>query len=182
MDLVCKQVGIWHLKRALGNLSTEIDAFYRDTLARIDENEDYQDLIKKLLTWLLYANPPLRTEALAQALAMESDLPHNTSPKDLAVDIRTLSSMLEGLVLWPDYLRYNYTVLSHETVDAFLRKNTSWLSGNGERLILEACLTSLSLNENLNATFARHTNIVHPYRTESTIPRNLPKVYLASTP
>ncbi|KAL8877179.1 MAG: hypothetical protein Q9198_004759, partial [Flavoplaca austrocitrina] len=72
VDALSTKTNIKELKKALENLSTNINDLYDDAIARIEsQNQDYRTLAEKALRWIAYAFRPLPVEALQEAVAIE---------------------------------------------------------------------------------------------------------------
>lgn len=141
-------MSILNLNRALGHLSREIDEYYRQALARIDEKTDYQAWIKKLFAWVLYARRRVRSANLSHLLAIESGMSGDIMLEDLDVDVQSIVSMSEGLIICPSQDSED-VVFAHETIDDFLRRNETWLGFDGKELVLETSLTAMVIMENV---------------------------------
>jgi hypothetical protein len=118
---------------------------YRKLLNRIIEEDDTKTAFE-ILTWLLYAQRPLKTEELSEILVIEprdTHLSDPTSPRDIVECCR-------GLVVWErasDTIRF-----THETVKEFLKRLDSSLSPDKKALFLTSadialrCLTYLNFD------------------------------------
>ncbi|KAL8880022.1 MAG: hypothetical protein Q9198_002484 [Flavoplaca austrocitrina] len=72
VDALSTKTNIKELKKALENLSTNINDLYDDAIARIEsQNQDYRTLAEKALRWVAYAFRPLYVEVLKEAVAIE---------------------------------------------------------------------------------------------------------------
>ncbi|KAL9037535.1 MAG: hypothetical protein Q9180_003663 [Flavoplaca navasiana] len=72
VDALSTKTNIKELKKALENLSTNINDLYDDAMARIEsQNQDYRTLAEKALRWVAYAFRPLRVQVLQEAVAIE---------------------------------------------------------------------------------------------------------------
>ena len=71
VDCLATKISIKLLKKALDNLSTDINDMYDDALSRIEsQNQDDRDLAQKALRWVAYTYRPLSMEALQEAVAI----------------------------------------------------------------------------------------------------------------
>ncbi|KAL8940361.1 MAG: hypothetical protein Q9216_002852 [Gyalolechia sp. 2 TL-2023] len=62
------------LKKALENLSSDLNVLYDDALLRIEsQNQDYRELAEKALRWVAYTYQRLPVRALQEALAIDPD-------------------------------------------------------------------------------------------------------------
>ncbi|KAL8977809.1 MAG: hypothetical protein Q9205_006464 [Flavoplaca limonia] len=74
MDALSTKTNISKLKRALENLSSNLDDLYGDALERIEsQNQDHRELAEKALRWVAYTHERLEERALQEALAIEPD-------------------------------------------------------------------------------------------------------------
>ncbi|KAL8980010.1 MAG: hypothetical protein Q9205_004795 [Flavoplaca limonia] len=72
VDALSTKTNIKELKKALENLSTNINDLYDDAIARIEsQNQDYRTVAEKALRWVAYAFRPLPVQALQEAVAIE---------------------------------------------------------------------------------------------------------------
>ncbi|KAL9036085.1 MAG: hypothetical protein Q9180_004501 [Flavoplaca navasiana] len=71
VDALSTKTNIKELKKALENLSTDINDLYDNAIARIEsQNQDYRTLAEKALRWVAYAFRPLPVQALQEAVAI----------------------------------------------------------------------------------------------------------------
>ncbi|KAL8670309.1 MAG: hypothetical protein Q9168_005140 [Polycauliona sp. 1 TL-2023] len=90
IDSLSTKTSIKLLKKALGNLSTDLNVLYDEALLRIEsQDQDDRDLAERALCWVAYTYRPLRVEAFREALAIE--------PEDLDFDIEAIHPI--GLIL-----------------------------------------------------------------------------------
>ncbi|KAL9636847.1 MAG: hypothetical protein Q9204_002101 [Flavoplaca sp. TL-2023a] len=86
VDALSTKTNIKELKKALENLSTNINDLYDDAIARIEsQNQDYRTLAEKALRWVAYAFRPLPVEALQEAVAIELVEPGEHKSDDEAI-------------------------------------------------------------------------------------------------
>ncbi|KAL8916883.1 MAG: hypothetical protein Q9208_008285 [Pyrenodesmia sp. 3 TL-2023] len=72
VDALSTKTNIKQLKKALDNLSTNINDLYNDVLSRIEsQNTDDRTLAEKALRWVAFTYRPLTAEALQEAVAIE---------------------------------------------------------------------------------------------------------------
>ncbi|KAI4257361.1 MAG: hypothetical protein L6R42_005724 [Xanthoria sp. 1 TBL-2021] len=90
LDSLSTKTSIKLLKKALDNLSTDLNVLYDEVLLRIEsQNQDDRVLAEKALRWVAYTYRPLKVKALQEALAIE--------PGDLNFDIDAIPRI--GLIL-----------------------------------------------------------------------------------
>ena len=80
------------LKKALANLSSDLDVLYDDALLRIEsQHQDYRELAEKALCWIAYSFRPLSAGELQEALAIvpgEMDFDEEALPSiNLVLDV-----------------------------------------------------------------------------------------------
>ncbi|KAL9024355.1 MAG: hypothetical protein Q9196_006577, partial [Gyalolechia fulgens] len=74
VDALSTKTSVRMLKRALENLSSNLNELYDDALSRIEsQNEDYRQLAEKALRWVAYTYQRFPVRALQEALAIDPD-------------------------------------------------------------------------------------------------------------
>ncbi|KAL9630398.1 MAG: hypothetical protein Q9204_004740, partial [Flavoplaca sp. TL-2023a] len=74
MDALSTKTNISKLKKALENLSSDLNVLYDDALLRIEsQNQDDWELAEKAFRWVAYTHRPLEVRALQEALAIDPD-------------------------------------------------------------------------------------------------------------
>ncbi|KAL8888658.1 MAG: hypothetical protein Q9192_006142, partial [Flavoplaca navasiana] len=87
VDALSTKTNIKELKKALQNLSTDINDLYDDAIARIEsQNQDYRTLAEKALRWVAYAFRPLPVHALQEAVAIELVKPGEHKSDDEGIE------------------------------------------------------------------------------------------------
>ncbi|KAL8896861.1 MAG: hypothetical protein Q9192_002870 [Flavoplaca navasiana] len=74
MDALSTKTNISKLKRALENLSSDLNVLYDDALLRIEsQNQDDRELAEKALRWVAYTHESLSVSELQEALAIDPE-------------------------------------------------------------------------------------------------------------
>ncbi|KAL8905153.1 MAG: hypothetical protein Q9207_002812 [Kuettlingeria erythrocarpa] len=129
------------LKKALENLSNDLNVLYNDALSRIEsQNQDDRKLAKDALRWVAYTYSPLAARALREALAIEpgdTDFDNEAMPT-----INLVLSVCAGLIILDQETQM--VRLVHYTAQDFLDKIQNSEFGNVHALIASDCITYLS--------------------------------------
>lgn len=139
------------IRARMSTLSEKIDDYYEEALRRINERQE-KAVLTKLLNWTFYATQPLHIKELEIALSVDDDNTDDIDVTQLGVTgIQSFIAATEGLVVtrpvrrkWDDADRGEAVILAHETIAAFLRKNTHHLHSKAEMLLFDVSVKFLS--------------------------------------
>ncbi|KAI4120703.1 MAG: hypothetical protein LQ338_006827 [Usnochroma carphineum] len=141
VDSISTKTSVKMLKRAIENLSDDLNVLYKDALSRIEsQNQDDRKLAEKALGWVAYTYRPLRVRALQEALAIG---PEETDFDDEAMPpIGLVLDVCAGLLILDeenDILR-----LVHYTAQDYFDAIQGSRSGKVHATIASDCITYLS--------------------------------------
>ncbi|KAL8875352.1 MAG: hypothetical protein Q9198_006280 [Flavoplaca austrocitrina] len=141
MDALSTRTNISKLKRALENLSSNLDDLYGDALVRIEsQNQDHRELAEKALRWVAYTHERLEERALQEALAIEPD--ETDFDEEAITPIGLILDVCAGLLILD---KENGTVrLVHYTAQDYFDKVQSTRFNNVHATIACDCITYLS--------------------------------------
>ena len=134
---------VGHIKRALQNLPKKLNETYEQAMIRIEsQGQGFQELAKKILSWLIHSKRILSTSELRHAVGIEpgkSELDGEFIP-----DIEIIGSICAGLVTidtQSDVFR-----LVHYTTQEYLERTSEDWFPKAETYIAMTCVTYLSFN------------------------------------
>ncbi|KAL8878850.1 MAG: hypothetical protein Q9198_003421, partial [Flavoplaca austrocitrina] len=141
MDALSTKTNISKLKRALENLSSDLNALYNDALFRIEsQNQDDRELAEKALRWVAYTHRPLKVRALQVALAIDPD--ETDFDEEAMTPIGLILDVCVGLLILD---KENGTVrLVHYTAQDYFDTVQSTKFNNVHAIIACDCVTYLS--------------------------------------
>ncbi|KAL8752513.1 MAG: hypothetical protein Q9199_005692 [Rusavskia elegans] len=152
VDALSTKTNIKQLKKALDNLSTNVNELYDDAIARIEsQNHDYRTLADKALRWVAYAFRPLPVEALQEAVAIELVEPRDQQSDDEGIQdfddeaIHSISSILDvcaGLLVHDEIS--GLVRLVHYTAQDYFDAHAGSKFEKGHTSIAKECVTYLS--------------------------------------
>ncbi|KAL7954774.1 ankyrin repeat-containing domain protein [Trichoderma compactum] len=146
IDYLCKNFqSALHARRALNNLSGNLNLFYEDTLKRIeDQEESSRALATKAISYIYCAKRPLKTQELIHALSIEPGFTELYSTA--IIDRETLLSVSHGLISVNE--ENNGTAeLAHYTLHEFLGEHQSHMIRELEMHLAHSCITYLLFDE-----------------------------------
>jgi len=142
MDYIQNRHSMGHVKKALDTLPTTENEFYGKSIQRIKDKSRDADWAMHILTWIYFAQRPLRIRELQHVLAVRlgallaADL-EEYEPKD-----QSFVDDCEGLVV---VNRQSGTItLAHPTIRDYLNSASSRIFKDPEVEITWTCLTYLS--------------------------------------
>jgi hypothetical protein len=140
-QFVLEKITIGDRRKALNNLPIHLSEIYGFTIERIRrQSESKLQLALMVLTWVNFAQEPLKVDALLLALAVRSDGP--TVDMDYSPSMETLLDCCHGLVVVEGETR---TIrLAHFTVHQYLEKHWKGLFPDGHSIIANVGLTYLT--------------------------------------
>jgi hypothetical protein len=141
---------------ALRTLPKGIDDTYAEAMQRIDDqNEDYQKLATRVLSWVFHAVRPLSVRELREAVAI------NTGDKELDDDQLAheddLVSFCAGMVVIDGASRL--VRLVHFTAQSYFERIRDRRFPNGQAVIAETCITYLSFSQFSTTTITSYDRI-----------------------
>ncbi|KAL9629418.1 MAG: hypothetical protein Q9204_005283, partial [Flavoplaca sp. TL-2023a] len=141
MDALSTKTNIKMLKRALENLSSNLNDLYDNALERIEsQNQDHQELAEKALRWVAYTHRPLEVRALQEALAIDPD--ETDFNEEAITSIGLILDVCAGLLILD---KENGIVrLVHYTAQDYFDKAQSTRFNNVHATIACDCITYLS--------------------------------------
>ena len=129
------------LRNALLNLSTGLDAAYKEAIDRIEaQGPDQSRAAKEVLAWIICATRPLTPIELQHALAIESDEAY--LDKDNIPEINDLVSICAGLVTIDE--QSTVIRLAHYTTQEYLEQNLDSVFPGAHSFLGASCLAYLS--------------------------------------
>lgn len=135
-----------YLRTALENLPTGSDAYdyaYQDAMKRIcDQKKDQEDLAKQALSWIIYAERPLTTRELQDALAIE--IGEKERDESNISDIKDIFSVCAGLVTIDR--ESGIIRLVHYTAQEYFNRTKANVFAGAETKITVACATYLQFD------------------------------------
>ncbi|KAL7936459.1 ankyrin repeat-containing domain protein [Trichoderma chlorosporum] len=146
IDFLCNNTqSAMHVRRALNTLSGSLDLFYKDTLGRIDDQEEWSRVLAhKAISYIYCARRPLEIEELLHALSIEPGFTelHHTA----VIDAETLLNVSHGLIGFNE--ESNGTVeLAHYTLHEYLGEHRDHMLHELEMHLTETCITYLLFDE-----------------------------------
>ncbi|RFU31833.1 hypothetical protein B7463_g4512, partial [Scytalidium lignicola] len=116
---------------------------YEQTMEKINgQQEGFQLLAKKVLSWITCANRPLKTIELQHAIAVEEN--HLELDEDNLPEIEDMVSVCAGLVTIDE--DNNIIRLVHYTTQEYFERTQSYWFPDAEADITKTCITYLSFN------------------------------------
>ncbi|KAI9771577.1 MAG: hypothetical protein M1839_002770 [Geoglossum umbratile] len=145
MDRLLRQPSAGRIAKAIGTLTSEVEDYYADLVARIKESgRENATIVIRMLSWLVYAKRDLEVSEVKHALAVD---PGNYSAEEyelfLEFDLGGYVDQAAGLVAIAG--QSNTMILAHVTVREYLEKRTDVLP-DPEVDLAQTCLTYLSLD------------------------------------
>ncbi|KLU88296.1 hypothetical protein MAPG_07283 [Magnaporthiopsis poae ATCC 64411] len=142
--LLCDQLNVRNVRRALGKAPANLFAFYDVAMARIaDQPEPRKQAVKTALCYLFCAKRPLNTEELLHALGVEIN---DIGLDEAAIpDIRFVLSDSVGLIRADT--RTGMVGLVHHTLHEYLKSRPGQLLPWPEREMARVCLVYLNFDE-----------------------------------
>lgn len=142
--LLCDQLNVRNVRRALDKAPANLFAFYDVAMARIaDQPEPRRQAVKTALCYLFCAKRPLNTEELLHALGVEIDdagLDETATP-----DLPFVLSDSVGLIRAD--AQTGIVGLVHHTLHEYLKSRPGQLLPWPEREVAKVCLIHLNFDE-----------------------------------
>ena len=127
--------------KALGKGMEGLDNTYQEAMTRIEaQSRDCRDLALRALAWIVYAERPLTTRELQEALAVQLGTPE--LDKDFIPPANRMQSICSGLVTIDR--ESNIIRLVHYTTQEFFLRTKRFPEANAD--IAKTCATYLSFN------------------------------------
>ncbi|EGN97152.1 hypothetical protein SERLA73DRAFT_161336 [Serpula lacrymans var. lacrymans S7.3] len=139
VDLLAHKLTRNEVRCALDNLPKEVGSAYDETMKRIDEGR-HRELVKKAMTWIVFASRPLFFTELQEAIAFSTGL-RKISADDLMAKATILDACAGILIADGEN---NVCRLVHYSAHEYLVKRGDWAFPDPKVQITNICLDSLS--------------------------------------
>lgn len=128
------------VRKAIERLPEGPEDTYTEAWARIcAQRQQYAELGKKVLSWLVHSTRPLRMREVLHALAIDED--DGEFDEEGLLDISTLTSSCAGLVTLDK--QQSFVSLVHPTAQEFFQERKEIFFPNGHEDIAKSCINYL---------------------------------------
>ena len=132
------------VRKALERLPEGPEDTYTEAWARIcAQRQQYAELGKKVLSWVVHSTRPLRTREVLHALAIDED--DDEFDEEGLLDVSTLTSSCAGLVILDE--QQSFVSLVHPTAQEYFQERKENFFRSGHENLAKTCINYLLMKD-----------------------------------